>query len=377
MRSLSSSSRLNCLLNGIITALVFTAHVCASRAKTPFNNFPGVLLILCSVTLSVAIVVQGQERNTVVAVVNGSTITRGEVDDSIPNKVFALEQQLFALRKAALDNLISRRLLENEASRQRVSVDELKKALLAGSVSVSASRVEELYTENLAVFALMSPDEAKEKLRLDLEAQLRLKRYRDELARLRATAKVQLLLEEPRLPTLRSSDSASKGPAGAQVVITEFSDFQCPYCRAVQPVIKEVLRLYPNQIRLDYKHLPLEQHPLATMSAQAAFCGAEQGAFWQLHDALFGSEELTKELLEVTAARVGLNLDLFRRCLASSESRDAVIADLREAKRLGIDSTPTFLINGKLLRGAVGLEQFKVAIDRELRATQTGSHGQP
>src|SRR5688500_317015 len=99
MRSLSSSSRFNCLLNGIITALLFAAHFCASRAKTPFTNFPGVLLILCSVTLSVAIVVQGQERNTVVAVVNGSTITRGEVDDSIPNKVFALEQQLFALRK--------------------------------------------------------------------------------------------------------------------------------------------------------------------------------------------------------------------------------------------------------------------------------------
>jgi protein-disulfide isomerase len=328
-------------------------------------------------TLLFASGVQGQERNSVMAVVNGRPITQGEVDDSIPNKVFALKQQLFALRKAALDNLISRRLLENEATRKHLSVDDLKRQMLAGSVSVSPAQIEELYTENLAVFALMSPDEAREKLRLDLEAQLRLKRYRDELAKLRANAKLELLLEEPRLPTPPSTDSASVGPADAEVVITEFSDFQCPYCKAVQPVLKEVLRLYPNQVRLDFKHLPLEQHPLAAISAQAAFCGAQQGAFWQFHDAFFSSDELTRELLDVTATKSGLNLDLFRKCLASSESRIAVNADLREAKRFGIDSTPTFLINGRVLRGAVGLEQFRVAIDRELRTTQSGSHGQP
>jgi predicted DsbA family dithiol-disulfide isomerase len=371
MNSLSSSRYLNCLLNGITRTPLLVRHVCASRAKSPFCSLLGALLILHSM------IVQGQERNAVVATVNGRTITQGEVDDSIPNKVFALQQQLFALRKAALENLISRSLLENEASRQRLSLEDLKQQMLAGPLTVSVAQVEELYAENLSAFALMSPEEAKAKLRLDLEAQVRLKRYRDELAKLRAAAKVKLLLEEPRLRPPRAIDSASTGPADAAVVITEFSDFQCPYCRAVQPVLKEILRLYPNQIRLDFKHLPLEQHPLAALSAQAAFCAAKQGLFWQYQDALFGSADLTREFLDATAANMGLKLDAFRKCLASTESRMAVIADLREAKRLGIDSTPTFLINGKLLRGAVGLEQFKVAIDRELRATQIGSHGQP
>jgi protein-disulfide isomerase len=374
MNSQSSSRRLTCLPNGIIK---LPLYVCASRANSPIYRLLVALVMLHSVTFSIAAIVVGQERNTVVAIVDGRKITNGEVDDSIANKVFALQQQLFALRKSALDNLISRSLLESEASRKQLTVDELKRQMLGGTVSVPASQVEELYTENLAVFALMSPDEAREKLRLDLEAQVRLKRYREELARLRGAAKVELLLQEPRLPTPLRANSASTGPAEAQVVITEFSDFQCPYCKAVQPVVKEVLRLYPNQVRLDFKHLPLDQHPLAAIAAQAAYCGAKQDAFWPFHDALFAATELTTEFLDLTATRTGLNVDLFKKCLDSSESRIAVIADLREAKRLGIDSTPTFLINGKLLRGAVGLEQFKVAIDRELRTTQSGSHGQP
>src|SRR5687767_15097497 len=251
MNSQSSSSRLTCLPNGIIKLLLY---VCASRANSPIYPLLVALVMLHSMTLSMAAVVVGQERNTVVAVVDGRKITNGEVDDSIANKVFALQQQLFALRKSALDNLISRSLLESEASRKQVTVDELKRQMLGGTVSVPASQVEELYAENLAAFALMSPDEAREKLRLDLEAQVRLKRYREELARLRGAAKVELLLHEPRLPTPLRANSASTGPAEAQVVITEFSDFQCPYCKAVQPVLKEVLRLYPDQVRLDFKH---------------------------------------------------------------------------------------------------------------------------
>jgi predicted DsbA family dithiol-disulfide isomerase len=377
MNSQSSSRCLNCLPKVIIKLPLLSRQVCASCTKSPIRHLLVTLLILHLVTFSFASISLGQERTSVAAIVDGRTITHGEVDESIANKVFALQQQLFALRKAALNNLISRRLLEGEATRKQLSVDELKRQMLDGSVSVPPSQVEELYIENIAVFALMSADEAREKLRLDLEAQVRLKRYRDELARLRAAAKVEFLLEEPRLPTPLRVNSASTGPAEAQVVITEFSDFQCPYCKAVQPVIKEVLRLYPDQVRLDFKHLPLEQHPLAAISAQAAYCGARQGTFWQFHDLLFGANELTREFLDLTANRLGLNVDLFKKCLASSESRIAVIADLREAKRLGIDSTPTFLINGRLLRGAVGLEQFKVAIDRELRATQSSSHGQP
>ena len=290
--------------------------------------------------------------------------------------MFALQQQIFALRKVALENLISRKVLESEAARRSLSLEALKKALLAGPVDVLQSQVEEVYAENIAVFASMSPDEAKEKIRLDLEAQARLKRYREELAKLKTAATIEVLLDEPRLPMPRATDFASKGPQRAEVVIIEFSDFQCPYCRAVQPTLKQLLREYGERIRIDFRHLPLEQHPLATASAQAALCAGKQGRFWEYHDALFSTEELTREFLDIAATKSNLKLPLFQACLASVESRLAIIADLQEAKKLGIDSTPTFLINGKLLRGAASLDQFKLIIDRELKSLQPASGGQ-
>jgi thiol-disulfide isomerase/thioredoxin len=299
-----------------------------------------------------------------------------EVDGAAAHKIFALQQQIFALRKASLENLIVRRILETESSRRNVSVEIFKRTLLDGPVDVLPSQVEELYAENLSAFASMSADEAKEKLRFDLESQARLKRYREELAKLRHAFNVETFLEEPRLPVPLASQAASIGNPNAQIVITEFSDFQCPYCKSVQPTLKEVLRAYGDKVRLEFKHLPLEQHPLAKISAQAAFCGGKQGRFWEYHDTVFGSDELSREFLDLAANKAGLQLPLFQQCLASAESRLAMIADLQDAKRLGIDSTPTFLINGKLLRGAASLDQFKSTIDRELKSLRYSSAGQ-
>jgi protein-disulfide isomerase len=252
----------------------------------------------------------------------------------------------------------------------------LKNQLLGGPVSVSPNQIEAVYLENLSAFGSMSTDEAKEKIRLDLEAQSRLKRYREELAKLRKTLNVEMMLDEPRLSVPTRTDFASTGSSTAEVVITEFSDFQCPYCKVVQPTLKQLLREYRGRVRLDFRHLPLEQHPLAAASAQAAFCSGKQGRFWEYHDALFAADFISKDFLQSAAIRYGLQREAFQTCLDSPESRAAILADRLEAKRLGIESTPTFLINGKLLRGAAGLDQFKLIIDRELKSSQSASVGQ-
>jgi predicted DsbA family dithiol-disulfide isomerase len=320
--------------------------------------------------------VRGQSEDRVVATVNGTALRLAEVDAAATAKIFSLQQQIYALRKSALENLISRKVLEIEATRRHISVDQLKNQLLSGPVNVSPNQVEAVYLENLSAFGSMNADEAREKIRLDLEAQARLRGYREELAKLRKTVNVELMFDEPRLPVPSTSDFASTGSANAEVVITEFSDFQCPYCKAVQPTLKQLLREYEGRVRLDFKHLPLEQHPLAAASAQAAFCSGKQGHFWEYHDALFATDGISKESLQSAAVKSGLQPDAFQACLDSQESRSAVVSDLREAKRLGIESTPTFLINGKLLRGAASLDQFKLIIDRELRTAQSASAGQ-
>lgn len=345
-------------------------------ARTFLSRFITILfsqfLILGSLTHVCA-----QDSDRVVARVEGAPIMLREVDATAINKIFSLQQQIFALRKAALENFISRKVLEIHAARKNLSVDDFAKQLLALPVTVASTQIEELYTENLSAFALMSPDEARQKVRLDLEAQARLKRYREALQDLRQAMEIESFLEEPRLPVPASRPNASHGPGNALIVITEFSDFQCPYCKQVQPTLQQLMREYRNVVRIDFKNLPLEQHPLAAISARAAFCSAKQGRFWDYHNALFAANEITRELLDVAASRSGMNLALFQDCLGSTESRLAVIDDLQEAKRLGIESTPTFLINGKPLRGAANIDQFKSIIERELKALRSGSSTQP
>jgi protein-disulfide isomerase len=312
-------------------------------------------------------VARAQTTDNLAAVVNGRNITQAEVDNAAFSKIFALQQQIFAIRKVALENISSRALLEEEAGKRGVLLEELKKQLTAGIVEISSSQVDELYSENASVFAAMSPDEARLRLRLDLESQARMQNYREALSKLKKAAQLRWLMEEPRLPPVNYLNAPSIGPREALVTIAEFSDFQCPFCRNSQSVIREVLKNYKSDVRLVFKHRPLEIHSQAFTSAQAAFCAGEQGAFWQYHDALFVSEDLSAETLNKLATSIHLDLTKFENCMKSDLSRAAVQKDLDDARRFAIDSTPTFVINGRLFRGALSFEDFKAAIDQELK----------
>ena len=321
------------------------------------------------VVISVA---RGQTTETVVASVNGVPITQKQVDDSIATRLYPLQQQVYAIRKAALENLIVSRLLEVEAKARNVSVDELRRQLTHGEINVTRAQVEEAYAQNATFFASMSPDEARERLRLDLENQARMKHYRGGLERLRKKWTITMNLPEPAF-ALRLDDGASPGLGAtkAAVTIVEFSDFECRFCREVQPTLKQVLDSYGKDVRLVFKHLPLEGHRNAVSAARAAYCAGEQDRFWQFHDALFALDSLSPAVFEGVAAEVGLGLDRFKACLSSEQSRAAVIRDMETARSFRIDSTPSFLVNGKLIKGALSFAEFRKIIERELKQTSS------
>jgi protein-disulfide isomerase len=345
-----------------------------TKRKWIFHSFALVFLVM---SIGNASAVSAQSDDKVVAKIGARSITQKDVDDSIGSQLFPLEQQMYALRKAALENLVTRTLLEQAAMKRGISVDELKKEFTSSKVEVLANQVEHLYSENSPAFGAMSPDEAKERIRLDLESEMRMKLYRNALAELRKSAHVETYLEGPKLFVKGDIVTApSMGPGDAPITIVEFSDFQCPFCRQSQTTIKQILQDYPNRVRLVFRYLPLEIHEHAFTSAQAAFCSSQQGLFWKYHDALFTSEDLSVATLHQIATKIGLNTTRFEECMTSTASRDAVLNDVQDAKRFGINSTPTFIVNGTFVRGAVGLREFKDLIDRELRSTGGGDRSQ-
>jgi protein-disulfide isomerase len=152
--------------------------------------------------------------------------------------------------------------------------------------------------------------------------------------------------------------SPSRGPADAQVTINEFCDYACPYCKQEEPTIKKVLAAYPTQVKLVFKNLPLDIHPGAKHKALVAECMGVQGRYWQAHDQFFAGAEPKR-------VREGVDEGKLNACI-SQGGEGQVDRDLALAKRLGLATTPSFVIDGIRNGGLMTFGQFKLLIDAEL-----------
>ena len=335
-----------------------------------FDTSPGRILFLI---LLLRLTSFAQAPETVLATVNGKEITLRQVDESVVSSILPLQQQLYAIRKVALDNLITARILESEARAQGVSLAELRRRLTAGKINVTQAQVEEAYAQNASFFASMSADEARERLRLDLENQARMKHYRTGIEALRRKWTVTMNFAAPPLgPDLDDGGSPSRGAVKPVVTIVEFSDFECPFCRQVQPTLKQIVERYGAQVKLVFKHLPAEGHRNSLPAARAAYCAGEQDRFWQFQEALFASRSLSESVFSEIAVGLGLGREKFESCLSAERSRAAIVKDVEMARRYRVDSTPSFLINGRLVKGALGFADFQVLIERELNQSLNG-----
>jgi len=170
------------------------------------------------------------------------------------------------------------------------------------------------------------------------------------------------------LSSLVTSDDPSFGPRDAKVVIVEFSDFQCPFCQQVQPVIKEILKNYSDQVLFIYRDFPLiVDHPQALLASMAAECAHEQGQFWEMHDKIFENpSKITETDLKTYAVQIGLNSIQFNDCLKSGKYLQEIENDLLDGYNAGVQATPTFFINGVKVAGAIPLNIFEQIIISEL-----------
>lgn len=144
-----------------------------------------------------------------------------------------------------------------------------------------------------------------------------------------------------------------KGGENATVTLTEYSDFQCPACAAFQPVVKDILDEFPDELKLEYKHFPLPIHALSEVAARAAEAAGQQDAFFAYHDLLFENQATWSKAPNPTilfyqyATDLGLDLELFKRHFNSSVLRNKVKEDSVHARSLGLSGTPTFFLNGE------------------------------
>jgi protein-disulfide isomerase len=170
--------------------------------------------------------------------------------------------------------------------------------------------------------------------------------------------------------TVSTEDDPSIGPEDAPVTIVEFSDYQCPYCQVwYQRTFDQLMTNYPGLIRFVYRDLTLPSHPEAIPAAEAAQCAGDQGAYWKFHDSLFsGQYILGRAGYDQIASDLGLDATSFEACLDDHRYLAEIKEDTSDATRAGLSGTPSFVINGRILIGALPFEDFKAIIDEELAA---------
>ena len=185
------------------------------------------------------------------------------------------------------------------------------------------------------------------------------------------------------------SDSASllskadqgriRGDSSAKLWVVMVSDFQCPFCRQWHDeVFATVARDYvaTGKIRVAYLNFPLSGHQNAMPAAEAAMCASVQGKFWEMHDAIFRTQNRwagladPKAMFDSLATSVGVAADPYRSCIAAGATRAMIAADQQRAGSAGVKATPTFFIGSEQIEGAVPLPEFRAALDRALASTR-------
>ncbi len=308
----------------------------------------------------------GQDNSGVVAEIAGRKVTASELEEKEAAKLLQAQYKYYVAERDALEQYIDDQLLEMQAKKESVSLDELFKRHI--SINVQEPTEDQLRFYYEGVQTDESYEEARSNI-INTVHQLRMKKARDAyIAELRGEYGVVVELSQPSAH-VEVANAPRLGSEKAPVQIVEFADYECPYCQKVSGDLNRIREQFGDQVSVVYKDFPLPMHPLAARAAEAARCAGEQGEFWQFHDALFQNKKLQIPDLKQEARDLKLDGARFDQCLDSGEQIATVKKDAQEGQRLGLLGTPSFFVNGHFMSGAIGYIKLREAVLQELSGT--------
>ena len=310
----------------------------------------------------------------VAARVGDRAITVKELDDrwraADPAGQAEAIQKLYEGRRNALDEMIADTLIAEAARAKNLSPDAYVESEVSRRAKpVTDADVVAFYQSNINQMQGRGLDVMGPAINRYLQEQQQVAARQALVAELKKGGPAtRVLIDPPRYEVTLAATDPALGSASAPVTIVEFSDFQCPFCQRVAPTLKQVQKTYGDKVRIVWKDFPLTQiHPEAFKAGEAGQCAAEQGKFWEYHDRLFANQQaLLPDSLKKYAADAGLDAAAFSACLDTSKYGDRVREGVAQGSRLGVNSTPTIYVNGRMLSGAQPYETIAAVIDEEL-----------
>ena len=311
--------------------------------------------------------------DAVVAEAGDVKITAEEMQKGMEPDIYQLERQLFQQRHQWLQTKLIDKLLENEAKRNGKTTEELLAQIDSQARVATDADAQMFYKAQGA--RLKEKDGStkpfefwKDRLKEHLNDQSKNGARQAFVGKLMEGNPPKFNVPQPEPPYIAgisTDDDPAKGPQDAKVTIVEFSDFECPACRQAHFQLNEVLDKFGSQVKFVYRDFPLPKHKQALPAAVAAHCAGEQGKYWEMHDQLFKSERLDGDQVKNIAGKVGVDLVKFDACLQEPKRAEEVMKDMADGEKYGVNSTPTFYVNGYLVVGA-NMAEISRLIEREL-----------
>lgn len=312
------------------------------------------------------------DRALVLATVDNEPIMVGEVEDVLRPVTLSIQDRIYDLRKKELDLRINSLLLQQEATKRGLTVEELLRIEVASKTkNVTEDDAQSYYEKNKGKFKgdFIS---SREKIVKDLQERERKAAEAAFYERLRQATTLQVFFSGPgeTVHQIAIKNRPSKGNVNAPVTIVEFTDFQCPDCARAQKLIKTLMDEYGDKIKVVSRNFPLQMHEHAFRAAEAAEAAFEQGKYWEYIELLYSNQKaLEVDKLKEYASRLSLDQARFDAALNSGKFSDLVQRDIEEGLKLGIYFTPTIYVNGRRVRGE-DYESLKSAIEAALRAVE-------
>lgn len=312
------------------------------------------------------------ETPDILATIDGSPVTRADLEERIGDRLSGMEAQYQGQRhqliESTVEEIVSGRLLEDEAKKRGITPRDLFAAEVHPNAQVNADDVTAWYQENQARLGGRALQDVFPQIHKFLTDQKMAQAQKDFVQTLAAQRSVEYLIEPYRV-NLDTEGFPSMGPSNAPVTLVEFSDFECPFCSQFVGTLEEVKRKYGDQVRLVFRQFPLSIHANAPKAAEASLCAEDQDKFWPMHDLLFKEQsQLDVAALKDKAGRLGLNRGQFEECLDSGKHAERVQKDMRAGGTAGVTGTPALFVNGiPTPSGAIPYEAVSAFIEDELR----------
>jgi predicted DsbA family dithiol-disulfide isomerase len=300
--------------------------------------------------------------------INGVKITLADMEQRRPAAMFQARNNYYEAARRTLEEYVQEYLLEQEARKENLTVPQLLERHVNSVIAKDPS--EETFK---VYYETADTTEPYESVRVKIADAIRERRIAKAkaayLESIRSRATVAFRLAAPRAPIAPPATPA-RGPVNARVTVTEYADYECPFCQQIQPTIEKLEAEFKGKIAFTYKDFPLPMHANAQKAAEASRCAQAQSKYWEYHDMLAANKGLDLAALKAYARQLKLDSPRFDKCLDSGETADAVKAQAAEAAALGLQGTPTFFINGRYISGSLTYERLRGFILEELAAGQ-------